>query len=254
MKRWIVGAVVVVVLAAGAGTWFLSTNLDEIVRSAIESQGSAALGTTVRVGSVELDLREGRGRLRDLRIANPPGSGAGNQLELGSVTLGIDASSALDVVRGSSRHFIIDTVAVEEPLARVIVGADGSTNVQALQKAMSHGSSAEASAETSGDPLLLTLKQVSMARGEVRVDTSGLGGKERNLTLPDFSLRNVGGGGGKPAGEVGVTIATGFAKRLTTVLVADAAESQLDRVIDKHLGGESGKAAKGLLKQVLGGG
>ena len=253
MKRLLIGAVVVVVLAVGAGTWFLSTNLDEIVRSAIESQGSAALGTTVRVGSVELNLREGRGQLRNLRIANPPGSGAGNLLELGGVTLGIDASSALDVASGSSRHFIINTVSIEKPLARVIVNADGSTNVQALQKAMSQGSSSGAAKESSGSPLLLTLKEVSMASGEVQVDTSGFDGKERQLALPDFSMRNVGGGGGSPAGEVGVAVATGFATRLTKVLVANAAQTQLDRVIDKHLGGDAGKAAKGLLKQVLGG-
>ena len=33
MKRWIIGVVGVVVLAVGAGSWFLSSNLDEIVRA-----------------------------------------------------------------------------------------------------------------------------------------------------------------------------------------------------------------------------
>ena len=51
-----------------------------------------------------------------------------------------------------------------------------------------------------------------------------------------------------------MVVAAGFATRLTTALATNAAETQLNRVIDKHLGRESGKAAKGLLKQVLGGG
>ena len=67
-------------------------------------------------------------------------------------------------------------------------------------------------------------------------------------------MRNVGGRQGKPAGDVGVAVATGFASQITTAVVKSTAQTQLDRVIDKHLGGDSGKAAKGLLKKVLGGG
>lgn len=253
MKSWILGVILLVAVGVGGGLLLLSQNLDEIVRAAIESQGSAALGTAVRVGSVELDLREGRGRLRDLRIANPPGSGAGNLLELGTVTLAIDATSALEVARGNSRHFIIERVSLEEPRAALVVAADGSTNVQALQDAMADGSSKVSSASGQTEPLLLTLKSVSMERAAVRVDTNEIDGKQRDLALPDFSMRNVGGGRGRPAGEVGVAVAKGFAKRLTAVVAADVAATQLDKVIDKRLGGDAGKAAKGLLKQVLGG-
>ena len=57
----------------------------------------------------------------------------GNLLELGTVTLVIDATSALEVARGNSRHFIIERVSLEEPRAALVVAADGSTNVQALQ-------------------------------------------------------------------------------------------------------------------------
>ena len=187
MKSWILGAILLVAVGVGGGVLLLSQNLDEIVRSAIESQGSAALGTAVRVGSVELELAEGRGRIRDLQIANPPGSGEGNLLELGVVTLAIDATSALAVARGNSRHFIIERVSLEEPRAALVVGADGSTNLQALQDAMADGSSKASSSSGQTEPLLLTLKSVSMERAAVRVDTSEIDGKQRDLALPDFS-------------------------------------------------------------------
>ena len=48
MKRWLVGGIVLVVLGMAGGAYLLSQNLNEIVRTAIESQGSAALGTAVR--------------------------------------------------------------------------------------------------------------------------------------------------------------------------------------------------------------
>jgi uncharacterized protein involved in outer membrane biogenesis len=254
MKRWVVGLLVLVVVGLGGGVFLLSKNLNEIVRTAIESQGSAALGTAVRVGGVELDLQNGKGTLRDLRIANPPGSGAGNLIEFGRVSLGIDTSSALAVVSGDSRHFIIDQVSLEDPQATVVVGPDGSTNVQALQKRMASEPSSGPSVDAGGEPLLLTLQSVSMAGAKVQLDTTGVDGKSRSLSVPDFSMRNVGGRQGKPAGDVGVAVATGFASQITTAVVKSTAQTQLDRVIDKHLGGESGKAAKGLLKQVLGGG
>ena len=111
MKRWILALVLAGVAAVAGGVFFLSRNLDHIVAEQIEVRGGAALGTAVRVGSVELDLREGRGRLRDLRVANPPGFSGGDVLSLGSVSLAIDAQSALAVASGRSRHLIID----EEP-------------------------------------------------------------------------------------------------------------------------------------------
>ena len=253
MKRWLVGGIVLVMLGVGGGAYFLSQNLNEIVRMAIESQGSAALGTAVRVAGVELNLQEGSGELRDLRIENPPGSGAGNLIEFGRVALEIDVRSALEVVAGDSRHFIIETVSLEDPRVGVVVGSDGSTNVQALQKGMASGSSSNSSASPAGEPLLLTLKNVSMAGAQIQLDTTGLDGKARELAFPDFSMKNVGGSQGKPAADVGVAVTKGLATRLTRVVASNAVEKQLDRVIDKHLGGESGKAAKGLLKKMLGG-
>lgn len=253
MKRWIVGGVVLVMLGVGGGAYLVSQNLNEIVRTAIESHGSAALGTAVRVGAVELNLQEGSGELRDLRVENPPGSGAGTLIEFGRVVLAIDIPSALEVVAGDSRHFVIETVLLEDPQVTVVVGSDGSTNVQDLQKGMASGSSNDSSASPAGDPLLLTLKTVSMVGAEVRLDTSEIDGQARELAFPNFSMKNVGGSQGKPAGDVGVAVTKGFATRLTKVVASNAAETQLNRVLDKHLSGKSGETAKGLLKKVLGG-
>lgn len=253
MKRWILALGLGVVVAVMGGVFFLSRNLDHIVAEQIELRGSAALGTAVRVGSVELDLREGRGRLRDLRVANPPGFSGGDVFSLGSVSLAIDPKSALAVATGRSRHLVIDEVSVEDPRAWVVVEKDGSSNVQALQAGISRNASTKSEPQAGGPPLLLTLKRVSVGSAEVSADTRALDGKRHDLSLPDFSMREVGGPEGSPAGKVGASIAAGFATRLATRVASRAAARQLDRVIDKNLGGAAGEAAKGLLDKVLGG-
>ena len=253
MKRWILAGGVGAVVAVAGGVLFLSRNLDHIVREQIEVRGSAALGTAVHVGSVELDLREGSGHLRDLRVENPPGFSGGDLLSFGSVSLVIDAKSALAVASGRSHHLIIDEVSVEDPRARVVVEEDGSSNVQALQAGSSRNASTNSEPHADGPPLLLTLRRVSVGSVVVSADTRALDGKQHELRLPDFSMREVGGPEGSPAGKVGASLAAGFATRLATRVASRAAARELDRVIDKNLGGAAGEVAKGLLDKVLGG-
>jgi len=249
MKRWILALGLAVVVAVAGGVLFLSRNLDHIVQEQIELRGSAALGTAVRVGSVELDLRGGRGHLRDLRVENPPGFSGGDFLSLGSVSLVIDVKSALAVASGRSRHLIIDEVSVEDPRARVVVEEDGSSNVRALQAGISRNASGNSEPHADAPPLLLTLRRVSVASAEVSADTRALDGKQHDLSLSDFSMREVGGPQGSPAGKVGARVAAGFATRLAS----RAALRGLDRAIDKNLGGAAGEVATGLLDKVLGG-
>jgi len=253
MMRWILMVGTLALLGVGAALYFLSGNLDHIVREQIEAQGSAALGTPVHVGSVELDLRQGKGLLRDLRIENPPGFSGGDLLDLGSITLAIDVKSALAVVSGRSRHLIIDEVSVESPQANVILQGDGSSNLMALKDATSSKSAPSGAESDASAPLRLTLERVSMARVEINADTQAVDGKHHQLELSDFEMRGVGGSEGSPPGEVGATLAQAFATRLAQRVASRAAIRQLDRAIDTHLGGEAGKAAKGLLDGLLGG-
>ena len=59
---------------------------------------------------------------------------------------------------------------------------------------------------------MLTLKSVSMERAAVRVDTNEIDGKQRDLALPDFSMRNVGGGRGRPEAILGRALPTFWPK------------------------------------------
>lgn len=92
-KRILLGLIAVVVLAAAGVTWLVTTKGHEIVASAIERYGSAATGTSVRVGSVELALTQGRGDIKGLTIGNPPGYSSSYFLKVDDITLAIDLGS-----------------------------------------------------------------------------------------------------------------------------------------------------------------
>ena len=93
MKRILVVGGVVLVLAVAGILWFVSSRLDSMVAQLIETHGSQATGTAVRVGSVSIDVTGGRGTIRGLRVANPKGYSRGDAFELGEITLGIDLGS-----------------------------------------------------------------------------------------------------------------------------------------------------------------
>ncbi|MDH3311484.1 MAG: hypothetical protein OEM95_12535, partial [Gammaproteobacteria bacterium] len=73
MKKIILIFVLVLVAAIGAGLYYLFTNLDAIVKAAIEKAGSQTTQTAVRVDSVKIVLSEAAGTIKGLSIANPKG-------------------------------------------------------------------------------------------------------------------------------------------------------------------------------------
>ena len=73
MSRNLVVGVVIVLVAVGAAIYYFVSSVDEIVARAIESNGSAVTGTTVSGSGVRISLRDAKGSIRGLRIANPDG-------------------------------------------------------------------------------------------------------------------------------------------------------------------------------------
>jgi hypothetical protein len=92
-KRILFGLIAVVVLVAAAVAWLYLTKGNQLVASAIETYGSAATGTSVSVGSVELALTQGRGDVKGLTIGNPPGYSSSYFLNIDDITLTLDLGS-----------------------------------------------------------------------------------------------------------------------------------------------------------------
>lgn len=87
MRRILVAAGLILVLAGVAALVFLGSNLNGLVAKLIEEQGSAVTGSAVSVSGVDISRREARGTIDGLRIASPAGFGGEPAFALGNITL-----------------------------------------------------------------------------------------------------------------------------------------------------------------------
>lgn len=102
MSRFLYIILALLVLVIG-GVVLLVNNLDGMVRRAIEVSGTNALGTEVRVSSVDLDLAAGTATLSGFSIANPEGFSNEDMLRFDELYLALDlASLNTDVIRVNS--------------------------------------------------------------------------------------------------------------------------------------------------------
>jgi hypothetical protein len=249
MKRILAVGAVVLVLAAAGLLWFLSTRLDSLVAQLIETHGSRATGTAVRVGSVSIDVTGGRGTIRGLRVANPEGYSRGDAFQLGEITLGIDLASL------NASPIVIDELTVSAPKASYEVNAAGRSNFDALKANLDRGSSAAPAekSEGGGEPPRIAIKRFAFQEGVVSADFSAVDPKREKLeaALPTLRLQNVGGSRGGTPAELGKAIAGAFTRSVAKTVAANEAGRTAEKAVSDQLGGEAGKAAGGMLKKIL---
>ena len=239
---------VVLVLLAGTGLYYLANSIDRIVASLIEKSGAYALGTTVRVSDVRISLKEAKGSISGLTVANPSGF-SGEAISFQDIVIRIDPASIL-----SREPIVITEVTVRSPSVNLVLGANGSTNIQALL-ADDSGSSSKPSPSTdtsAGSSSRLRINRLEIADTSLAADLSAVGGKNFSTTIPALRQSNVGGGSGAAPYALATTIAKVYVSKVGESVALAEAEKQVNKLVDKHLGGDAGKAAKGLLGNILG--
>jgi len=90
MKKIFIALLILIVII-GVALFVFAGKLDGIVKEAIETEGSAALGSPVRVAN----LKEGSALLTNFSIANPAGYTAKNAIEVTSFSAKVDYSNQL---------------------------------------------------------------------------------------------------------------------------------------------------------------
>jgi uncharacterized protein involved in outer membrane biogenesis len=246
----ILGLAAVILVVVVVGVYLLSTNLDPLIKGAIEKYGSQILGAPVSVSGVNISPSTGAGTIRGLRIGNPAGFSKGAAFDLGEITVGIDIASIASPV------VVIKEILIAAPQVNVETNSSGHTNFDVIaSNAKSHsGGSApkskepEASkpADESAAPLLRILK-FTFERGTVAADLSNTGGKQYNAELPELRLNNLGGQGGATPAAIGKEVTDAVTDEISRVL----AQRGANELIDRNLEGREAEAAKGLLKGLM---
>lgn len=248
MKRIILGGVALVVAALGVAIFYFVSSLDSLVKSAIETYGSQAMGTAVRVSSVQIALTSGKGTIRGVTVANPRGFSSADAFRLGEITLQIDPAS----VKG--RPVVVDQVVIRAPEVSYELDESGRSNIDVIRDHLRRYQGPEADERgageggaSSGEEVQLVVKRFTFEDGKLAANTEAVGGKSATVELPSLRLTGLGEPRGATGAEIGKTVMTAYSKKVLGTVAA----SQLDRVIDEKLGGETGEAAKKLLQRVF---
>ena len=211
----VVGVLLIVVVGAVV---YMVQNVNSLVENAIEDLGSKALGTTVRVASVDISLTEGRGTIKGLEIANPKGYDGPYLMQLDEITVDLD----LDEL--SAETIVLERVLIDGARIAAIVKGKDDSNLQTLMDNLDTGSSA--AAETDAGEITVIIDRLDFVNAQATVDAVFLS-EQVAIDVPDVHLSGIGRKeGGATAGEV----AAALLKPITEAVVRE--------MITRSLGGE----------------
>jgi hypothetical protein len=217
MKKWLLGTGAVLLLAIGAGAWWLFGNIDAVVKRAITRYGSEMTQALVSVDAVQLRSSDGAGTVRGLTVGNPAGFTTPYALKVGVIDVAVELRTLADPV------VVVQRIVIESPDLIYEKGAT-QTNFEAIQKniasalgSRSAGGTGTGSAKAPARKLIVDELIIRNARA--RAAAPLLAGKTMSVTLPDIVLHHIGRveGGITPA-QLGEVVARTLSQRLIASL------------------------------------
>lgn len=250
MKKVVLGAILVLLITIGFGVYYLLSNLDSLVKSAIETYGSEATQTSVRVDNVKIVLQDGSGTIRGLTIGNPKGFATPNAFSLGEIATQIDLKSLSEDVP------VIEHITIRAPEVFYELNEKGQNNLDKLKSNLQSGastSSTSSSAKSGGSEPKLIIRKLIFSSGNIHARVVPLD-KNYELKLPNIQMNDLGGKTGATPSQ----IASQALKVLTDRALAeikkkgiDQYKAQLEGEVNKRLDTEKDKVGD-KLKGVLG--
>jgi hypothetical protein len=248
-KKILTGALILILIIAVILVCVL-TRLDVIVKASIETYGTRAAGTAVRVESVKIRLREGSAAIRGLSIANPQGFADRYAFSLGETGVGINIRSLTEEVK------VINDIRVLAPEIFVEINSAGAVNLDVIRKNLEQSASREkavppsksAQGKKNGrvkEPRLI-VRHILFADGSIQARIAALKDKTVQLRLPSIEMRNLGGKSGATPDEITRQILGELCRRAVARVegnigaiaeekAKDAAKSQIERGVERLL-------------------
>jgi len=119
MRKVLIGMLVLLVVVAGVVYYALS-NLDEIVKEVIEKTGTSVLGTPVTVQSVDIAVSEGRGTIKGLSVANPPGYSSEPAFAFAEITIDIASVRVIERIYAEAPEIRLESKGAQSNLKTLL--------------------------------------------------------------------------------------------------------------------------------------
>jgi hypothetical protein len=235
-KKIIIFSVLALVLAIAGTLIYVLTNLDLIVKTALEKYGTQAVKTQVRVSSVKIRLSQGEGAVLGLTVANPSGFASPSIITLDTISIRIAKNSV------TSTPIVIDNILISGPEVFYEMKADGTANVDILKKNLAEsGSSKEEQLQQSrtGKEIRLRVRRLVFEKGKVHVSVAQLMDKPYIVELPRLELIDIGKHGGATPAEIARTMATALVQETAKAVAMTQGKRMLRKgaedLINKYL-------------------
>jgi hypothetical protein len=211
---------------------YLHSNLDSMVKAAIEKYGTAAVQTDVRLDSVAILITSGQASLTELTVANPKGFAASKAISMGKISVTLDTRS----ITGNG-PIIIREVIIDKPDVDFEANLAGETNLQTLEKniaADTHSGSNQQQGRK------IVIDNLTIRGGQIGISHPLL---KQLLTvgLPAIHLTNIGKNNG---GDTAAQIADQILGSIITNASTAAANALVSQNISGALKGAGGNAIK----------
>jgi len=231
MNKIVMAIAGLVALGIG-GLVFVWSNLDGIVKDSIQTYGSQAVHTEVRVAGVKLELEAGKASITGLTVANPTGFTDPNIFELGNIMTKIDITSV------RQNPVIIDEIIISAPVVVYEINKSGLSNVDVLKQQLGISAKKSSTTASNDSELKMIIRKLVVKGSKAKVRIAALGNAVQSVNLPRIQLTNVGKkSGGASAAEV--------AQILSSKLLGNVKGSVASLGVNKFLGKSASVFSKG---------
>ncbi len=221
MKKATTSLLIIILLIGGAAWYYLSFRLDDAIAQGIEEAGSVALGTSVKVGDVTTNIRDGSLSISSITVANPPGYNNKFAISFKSIKAAVDYDS-----------FDIKRVIIDNPEV-VIEEKGGRTNFSELMANIeSSKSEPEADAKrekgTDSEATTIVIRHFRMNQTRASFESESLD-RYSDLKVDGIEMNDI---SGTPS-EVASLIATRIIQEITAEAAIEMFKAKLRKKFDK---------------------
>ncbi len=205
----VLGVLALVIVLAVIAVFTLFSQLESIIRAAVEKVGSDVTGTEVTLGDVDISLQEGKGVFSGFRMTNPQGFRRNDAFRFDQISLTLDTDTVFPVLKDPViiKEIIIDGPKITYELTK------GGSNFDKIQNNVdgynADGQEQEQEKqESEGDTPNFIIQNLYFRNGDVAVSASEYFDQKLSAPLPDIHLQNIGSqsGGATPEEIVKATM------------------------------------------------
>ena len=234
--KWLILTILGLIILIIGGIYCVYNYYDwkSLVRNIVHEQGSAAVGTDVNIGNIDLSLKNGYGSVNNITVANPKGYSQKYIIKLDGIAINVDKDSVIKLAKETAQKsgskvktVVINEIRINKPEVAyelMSLKQNNADDILANIKKNTATTAKSPQTETKSDiEYKVAIKKVVVANGVATVAANLLGSsKSLSLNLPNITINNLG------TEKQGITIEDGLARvfqeilKTTTSVVAKA--------------------------------